>query len=199
MAIPVALSIASALAPSVIRLIGSARKPKPTRYEQELSRLSSLFRQQAEGNYFASPEYRAFLGQINRSDERVRARLDRRGITGGLTDEARLAGQQGANEVYGEQLNSLAGRATAYKSQGQQGLLATLGAQQNAEAQRLARFDANLNAIGSGLGSTLGGLAQLYTPTQATSGLTQGMSTRSAKMPGQLSSSIPSILKLTYP
>jgi hypothetical protein len=201
MAIPAALSLASALAPSVVRLIGGTRKPKPTKYEQELGRLSSLFKQQAEGNYFESPEYKAFLGQINKGDDRIRQRLDRQAAATGMTDEAKLAGTQAANDTYGELLSSLSGRSTMYKAQGQQGLLATLGAQQNAEAQRLGRYDANLNAIGGGLGSMFGGLAQLYSPTgtpATTTSQTTGAIPRTSKMIGDLGASIPSILKLAY-
>ena len=199
MAIPAALSIASALAPSVVRLIGGARKPKPTKYEQELGRLSKLFKEQAEGNYFDSAEYKSFLGQINRGDERIRTSLDRRAASTGMTDEAKLAGTQAANNSYADLLGSLSGRATSHRAQGQQGLLATLGAQQNAEAQRLGRYDANLNAIGGGLGSMFGGLAQLYTPTGAmTSPAVSGMTARTNKLSTDLASSIPSILKLTY-
>lgn len=116
MAIPAALSLASALAPSLVRLIGGTRRPKPTKYEQELGRLSSLFKQQAEGNYSDTPEYRAFLGQINQGDERIRGRLDRQAATTGMTDEAKLAGTQAANNTYGELLSSLSGRSTMHST-----------------------------------------------------------------------------------
>lgn len=199
MALPIILAGASAAAPALTKLLGGVFKPKPTKYERELARLSDVFKADAERPYSETAEYNNFLGQINVADTRNRQSLDRQAAATGMTDEAKLAGTQAANNTYADLLRDLSGRATMHRQRAQQNYLGTLGIQGQLEQQRLANHDFNLSQIGANLSGSIGGLAGiLNTPAATAAPGLAGLASSAAGMRTGLDRQIPSLTKILY-
>lgn len=148
MALPFAAQLAISSAPSLINLganlLGGDRE---TEYQQELSSMADLFKEQASAPVTENRAFKSGKQQLDRADERRRDRIEESSAATGSTNEADLAATGEANEVYSDSLNQLMGRARQYRDQMRTRYLNTLGAEQKADRAADQRFARKVNQI----------------------------------------------------
>ena len=144
--------LATSAVPAVANLAGNLlTSPRQTAYEKKLNQLAEYFGEQAQLPYIQSTEGRSGMQMIERADQENRKRSTSHGIRTGQTDEAKIAGNQSANEAMTGGINRLMWNASRYRNRMHNQQVQMLGLAEQAKQGREAEWQNKIQGITQGL------------------------------------------------
>ena len=147
------LQLGAMVAPTAVNLTANLfRRNQPSPYEQQLSRMASLFESEAESPITENREFKSGMKLVDRSDEQNRRAINNQSATSGATDEAKIATMGSANETRDMNIDRLLNNARRYRSLMQNRALQTGGMLENARQNRNAQWQQGLQSITQPLG-----------------------------------------------
>jgi len=149
-----ALQIGAMLAPTAISAGANLfRSNKQSPYEQQLSRMATLFEQEGSAPVTQNREFKSGMKIVDERDRENRRAIDNQSAASGTTDEAKLGHIQTANRSRDANIDRLLNNARRYRQIMQSRALQTSGMLEQARQSRNQDFQGSLQSIINPLGN----------------------------------------------
>lgn len=147
------LQIGAMLAPTAVNLGANLlRRDKPSPYEQQLSRMATMFESEADSPITENREFKSGMKVVDQYDKQNRRAINNQSAASGSTDEAKIASMGSANQSRDMNIDRLLNNARRYRSLMQNRALQTGGMLENARQNRNAQWQQGLQSITQPLG-----------------------------------------------